>query len=562
MATPVFANRFASLPNFWLIAPFLLGTALRLWYLHDQPLLDDEVAAVRHTLALGPAQLLVTFDRQDIFRPVAAVARWLLERGVPLNEWTFRAPAVVAGLAALLVLPAAVERRYGRSVANLFAWLLVVSPMLVLYSRIARSYLPAALLSALAVLRLTQAQRSPDRRPFLEAALLSVLAAWSLLLSVPFLAGAFFAVAIRVFLDRTSSGTAARANFAIAAATAGALALLFFAPGSQSLARLIELKAGGARMSLESWSGAVRYLAGSRHALVAAAFVVLAVVGCLVMWKRAREDAAIWTSAVAAQLAGVIALSPFGSENSPVAARYQLVSLPVLLLWIAFALDATWKRSGATLRPALLAPIVAVLLFVSGPIPAIYAAKSSLAHHGSRLRYLSPTFGSTSELPEQLRVPLARNARVFAWVVPNLTSRNFSRLETIDRTLRRRIVLVDMGRVARAEGVRFRNVVPPNRTAVRATGADVLVMDMRDSARAKRHQGKPADPEVSRRRRERFLGELIREFGRPSSQDRMYSVWDLSRSPRGPRAKKEKARRGSSPGSKVVGAPLPGDPES
>src|SRR3954470_22007048 len=126
--------------GWWLLPPFALGTVLRLWNVRAQVLAGDEMHAVRVALVSPLSHILTTYELRDNCIPLTALYRFLLERGVPLSELSVRLPMLLCGILALLVLPWIVARRVGPRVGHLFAWLLALSPLLVLYSRIARPY--------------------------------------------------------------------------------------------------------------------------------------------------------------------------------------------------------------------------------------------------------------------------------------------------------------------------------------------------------------------------------------------------------------------------------------
>jgi hypothetical protein len=71
----------------------------------------------------------------------------LFVAGVPLDGVALRLPIVVCGLLALAAIPLVTARRVGRPAAYVLAWLVALSPLLVLYGRLVRSYLPMVLLS-------------------------------------------------------------------------------------------------------------------------------------------------------------------------------------------------------------------------------------------------------------------------------------------------------------------------------------------------------------------------------------------------------------------------------
>src|SRR5205085_9235144 len=102
-----------------------------------------------------------------------------------------RLPVLLCGLAALLVLPFVVRGWVGRRAALLFAALLAVSPLLVLYSRIARSYLPLVLFGVGAVVAFEVWWRERSRRAGAAFVGLAAVAVWFHLGAAPLVAAPF-----------------------------------------------------------------------------------------------------------------------------------------------------------------------------------------------------------------------------------------------------------------------------------------------------------------------------------------------------------------------------------
>ena len=75
---------------------------------------------------------------------------WMLAHWLGLSETAMRLPMLLSGLATLVLFPLFAARRFGYPVAALFAVLLAISPLLVLYSRMARPYAITLLLGWIA----------------------------------------------------------------------------------------------------------------------------------------------------------------------------------------------------------------------------------------------------------------------------------------------------------------------------------------------------------------------------------------------------------------------------
>ena len=137
-----------------LVPPLLLALGLRWLGLHSQILTDDELHAVHGALAMPVRDIVQTwtFGGADYGVPQAAFYRVLMDQGFVFSEFSFRIPSLLAGLVAVFVLPCLAVNRIGERAAVVLAWLLAISPMLTLYSRIVRPYMPATLLATAAVL--------------------------------------------------------------------------------------------------------------------------------------------------------------------------------------------------------------------------------------------------------------------------------------------------------------------------------------------------------------------------------------------------------------------------
>jgi hypothetical protein len=129
----------------------VVGVVLRLWHWSSQILLDDEW----HTLNfVFNRSLIDVFLQQGMGAnsiPVN-IYSWVALHTIGWSEPVLRFPSLVAGIAALVILPTLARRIWGPSVACVLAALLAVSPVIIFYSRIMRPYAPAMLLATSSVL--------------------------------------------------------------------------------------------------------------------------------------------------------------------------------------------------------------------------------------------------------------------------------------------------------------------------------------------------------------------------------------------------------------------------
>lgn len=377
----------------WLLA-VVAGAALRLNQLRDQVLVDDEWHALHALLAHGPLEVFLSFGTTDHSIPLTL---WdiLLERTVGLTELGMRLPALAAGIAALVVVPALVRPLLGARIAATLAWLLAIAPLHVFYSRLARPYEPAMLLAFVAVVGLlrTTDERVPRglRTTALGAAL---LAPWLLPVVLPMVATALGLAALSALVRRPDAARLSRgartrsrrnALAGVAAVAAGWLVLLG-APLVADVGALAE-KAGRGAIEAATLAGASELLLGTTSRALRAACAVTGLAGAVVLARRAPRLAAWAAVAVLTQLAALVVAAPHGLRFPIVLARYAFAASPFLLLTLAAGADAAGAALSSLLRrPALAgapAALLVTLLVARGPLPWIHASPNDFTSHAS-----------------------------------------------------------------------------------------------------------------------------------------------------------------------------------
>ncbi len=334
----------------WLAPPVLAGAALRLWNLSPQILGGDEIHAVRAALLEPLPAILTTYSPADPCLPLAALDRALLSAGVPLSEPVLRAPALLAGLALLVWAPLAVEGRLGTRAAAFLAWLLALSPVLVLYSRIARPYLPIVLLGSLAAAAFLRFWERPSWRAGAAYVLAAALAVWLHLVALPFVAAPFlFALGDLALYPRERAGRGeSRAGLprrlsplALLAAAEAAACAAFLLPARRSLLALAAHKRAPAPVPWRTIGEVLLLQAGTARPAVALSLWLAAVAGLALLVRGRRRDrrlAAYTLTLAAGQAAGLAILAPIGLFIPIVLDRYLILVLPLVLLWTAVAL--------------------------------------------------------------------------------------------------------------------------------------------------------------------------------------------------------------------------------
>lgn len=315
-----------------------VGTWLRYHQWHDQVLIDDEWHLVHRLVLSTPREMFLDFGYSDYAIPLGLFYA-LLGNVMPLSESALRMPMLVAGVATLVVLPALVMRRTGLAVATVFAWLLAIAPLLVVYSRLARPYALVLLCIWVAVFAIVAFAARRDGGWILAAVAVAagVLASWMHVAASMFVA-ATFAVAGGSALRAPPPERARRLLRLLGVALAFCVAstALILPPllaNPQAMALKSGVDAPGADTLLSAWFAWV----GTTLPWVAAGALALAVTGFVTRLRAIPEARSIALGAALA-FALVLVSRPASSQYGIVLARYLLPALPLALLALAAGL--------------------------------------------------------------------------------------------------------------------------------------------------------------------------------------------------------------------------------
>jgi hypothetical protein len=520
----------------WLL-PFLAGAALRLWNLPQQILGGDEVHALRAALNLSLPEILVTYQTTDNCIPLTALDKLLMAAGLPITEMALRLPVLLCGLAALLALPAAFAGRVSRGTVLVYRWLVAISPALVLYSRIARSYMPMVLFAFGAVMAFELWWRTRSRLAGAAYVLLAGLAVWLHLGAGPIVAAPFLFAAGDALARRRELGRDLRDLVLSVFAVLGVFAL-FLLPARRSLPALIAAKRAAQAIPWRAvLSGLARLQAGTAVPWLAALFWLAAVAGWALLFRRERR-LALYTAVVAGgHAAGLLILSPMGLANPLIFGRYLLPILPFVLLWTAAAFGSPWalEESGLirSLRGSAGALFVLALAAV-GPFADPLVWRTSFLHHDDfvgfhALRWREPA-GVVPGFYRRLRGETIVEA---PWVYFWNANRTFYRYQEIHGG---RVVVATVQPILFRPPVALRNTVAPSPAALCGSGARFVLVH-RDVAREEDRMAPggrvpeatmPAPLRLLLRESAATLADRFqRQWGEPVYADRWLLVWDL-----------------------------------
>ena len=530
--------------GFWLIPPFLVGLALRSVGVRAQILTGDELHSVHGALAMPVSQILRTwtFGGADYCVPLTAGYRWLMDQGVVFSEVGFRLPSLVAGVAAVALLPWLAAPRLGRRASLVFAWLLAISPMLVFYSRIVRSYMPAVLAAGIAILLFDRWRERRHTAAAVGYVISGAAAIYLHLGAAPLVLAPLAYAALRAAPGprRLQEWTA----LLWPALAIGLTVAVLLLPARESLLDVLHSKRDGDLPSLATWVDVLRLQLGTRDWALALLGVALLFRGGLVLSRKQRDFAGYLATLLVAQAIGLLLLAPDRLQERAILNRYLLVSLPILLTLLSVGLATPWIQKDAETPalawgPALVSAVALVALYLSGPLaPNAYYWKSSFAHALTSVDFLGEGNWIAEPATPRFYRSLAdsgSDATIIEYPWQNMSSHAFDayqRSHGLDVIVSSVIDRSDEARVA------LRNRAEPTSEGFLASRARYLIVHKDLWAEASRVRSSDIHLRKWLRARDELWlplrraavamsDQLERKWGAPIYQDTMLRVWDL-----------------------------------
>lgn len=384
----------------------LLGVFLRLWNVRSQIMGGDEFHAVRAALTMPLGSILSSYLPTDNCIPMSAIYRCLMDRGVVLSELHFRMVPLICGILLVAVVPLWVARRLDPATGLILGFLLATSPLLVIYSKVGRSYAPIALFATIAILSFDAWLRASARRDRIAFGaayvLFACLSGWFHLLSTAFVLAPFVYAALALCWHRQERGRRLLRLALLGTATAAGF-LAFLVPGWGSLLALARSKVGTDSPGLDTILEVLVLQSGNGLTLLAAAFWILVVIGMGVLLGREKDLGAHLLTLACVYLIALAMLSPPISSQTLVLNRYFLVAAPLLLMTAASGIRAVWATLRATLPGWLagFAGVAAVLVYCwTSPLLDAGLRRSSFQGHNDLIR-----FSKTRARPDPSTVP-------------------------------------------------------------------------------------------------------------------------------------------------------------
>lgn len=310
----------------------LLGIWLRLDQFIAQVLIDDEWHAVHQLILSNPRDILLSFGHVDHSIPLTLLY-WLEASWFGLSELGMRWPMMLCGLATLVLFPLYVWRTLGRSEAAIFALMLALSPLLIIYSRIARPYSITLLLVYLAHFAFHRYCNNTSHRIAYGVlyGISAVLATWLILNVGPIVVAPFFIEGISVLCTPTSDrGPRLRRLLLLGVLTAVSMLLLILPPMWANYAA-ISSKTGVDNPNVQTVLGVWFAWLGTPSTAIVLIYLALAVFGAARLWRELAIVRSM-TLGLALTLVIILMMRPAWIHHSMIFGRYLLPAIPLLLL--------------------------------------------------------------------------------------------------------------------------------------------------------------------------------------------------------------------------------------
>lgn len=395
----------------------VVGVALRLWHWPSQILLDDEWHSLNFVISRSFSDVLLQHGLGANSIPVN-VYSWLVLHTTGWSEPLLRLPSMVAGIAALIVVPLLARRIWGKSVACVTAALLAVSPVVIFYTRIMRPYAPVMLLAMSSILFTLMWMKHGRRWNLVLSALCGSLAIYyhlyaAIPVGVPLLV-AFFAASLKPVSQRLGLILESKRPFtdvlvagSIMAVMVGALAVVpnvlnpWWSRGIHNIDHA----------TLETAVTVLSLISGTRNLFLMTIILGLLLIGLVVMVIKSRViGVAIALTFFMFTLVMAITTQD-GSHAGIQVARYGItyfplsfVAIAVALAWIGELLRAKFslfQRKHMLFSVALIAwlPFLA-----TSPLWTTYASPNNFTNH-SAYQYRYEPIQWRQRSPERDLVP-------------------------------------------------------------------------------------------------------------------------------------------------------------
>jgi hypothetical protein len=341
--------------------------------------MDDEWHAVHKLLHAGYLDIATHFGGADYCIPLTLFYKGLSDT-IGLTELGMRGLPFCFGVFFLIAAPLAARRLVEPFAADLFAWLVALSPQLIYFSRVARPYALTVALASIAFVSFYAWRRRGGNAWAIAYIASAVLAVYLHLVILPYIAAPFVYYFLRDVLRQRDGQTWWRlcgVGLVFVLLSAALVAPPLWVDWSA-----LQGKAGVHSIELDTVRATGVLMFGVRSSTLAFFVLLPAVIGTVKLYRTRTEWTQLVLTAAALELAALIITRPAWINHGAVLVRYMMPALPPLLLALAVGvgvlvgrlLRSPWHANAVVLAAS-------ALLFISGPLPATYYYPNNFTNH-------------------------------------------------------------------------------------------------------------------------------------------------------------------------------------
>lgn len=343
----------------------VVGFLLRVYRIDTQFPIGDEWHAIIVAVNHGFPEILTSFFGGGHSIPDALYYR-ALAKVTGLTEMGIYAPSVLAGTAAIGLVPFLTRDVLGRRSSAFLAWLIALAPILLFYSRFARPYGIVATLSMVAICSFVRWDSTRSWRHLAGYGIAAAFAAYFHVIALPFVVTPIAAILFRDLVLLRSGVIRSARSAALASIAVGIPVIALLGAPAWNSSGVVTEKVAQGTLSLHSLFGGYLVLLGSRELPIAMVLSGLALIGswALIRDRRSRLFTALLLACSAVQLATVVVSQPLAVEEPHIFARYVIPVIFPLLLLSAAGFGFATKRL-PRFPSAAIAGVMLALYFVN-----------------------------------------------------------------------------------------------------------------------------------------------------------------------------------------------------
>lgn len=382
---------------FFITLAFLFGAFLRLWLILDQILLNDEWHGMYFVRGCSFTYLLTHFGPTATCIPMN-IYRYVLLNTVGWNEILMRLPAIIPGIASLVVFPMLLRNIFSRRATIIFAFLLACSPFLIFYSRVCRPYSMVMFLGFLSVLASYFWAIRGERKYAFVYVVAGILAVYFHLLAViavlASLGSVIFVKCIVILTRSPKKRILIIPRLSVLTCVAAGIILLLSILILPSLIiSIFPTFLASGDITLKSWVGFGCMLSGTANKFMVVLFLGLLGLGQAQLLRKVPLLGCIFLSVMLLYLGTLTITRPEYTHAPIVISRYIIIVFPLSFTLVAFGMDTVlnhcqWinfinKPLLSTVLCVLAVSVFLTVLFWSGPLITLYTPPNNFTNHSA-----------------------------------------------------------------------------------------------------------------------------------------------------------------------------------